>query len=129
MIVSPVLAPGFATADLVVGLTLVEIKNYLDPAPRLQCWLDQVLGYMLLDRWNTLHLSQVAVYCAGQASLLVEPIDKILRVSATDTPPLIHELRGAFHEAMRSELEDAARWRQSRLFPMPREALSPSQTP
>ena len=129
VIVSPVLAPGFATADLVVGLTLVEIKNYLDPAPRLQCWLDQVLGYMLLDRWNTLHLSQVAVYCAGQASLLVEPIDKILRVSATDTPPLIHELRAAFHEAMRSELEDAARWRQSRLFPMPREALSPSQTP
>ncbi|MBA8926811.1 hypothetical protein BC739_004017 [Kutzneria viridogrisea] len=126
---SPVLAPGFATADLIVGLTLVEIKNYLDPAPYLQCWLDQALGYVLLDRWNALHVTHVAIYCAAQASILVEPIEQILLVATAGAPSTISQLRAAFHEAMHADLEHAAMWRQRKLFPMPREAVTPPPTP
>jgi hypothetical protein len=129
VIVSPVLVPGFAIADLVVGLTLVEIKNYQDPAPYLQSWLDQVLGYVLLDRWNTLHLTHVAVYCPGHACLLVEPIEEVLRVSAPSTSPRLGQLRVSFQEAMYADLQDAAQWRHRRLFPMPPGGLTPPPKP
>lgn len=52
VVLSPELARGFATADLAVGSTLIEVKASVDPAEYLDAWLDQLLGYLLCDRLN-----------------------------------------------------------------------------
>ena len=45
----PEIAFGFGRADLVAGRCLVDIKTALDPSRYFEQWLNQVLGYALLD--------------------------------------------------------------------------------
>jgi hypothetical protein len=48
----PEIAFRFGRADLVAGRCLVDIKTALDPSRYFEQWLNQVLGYALLD-WPT----------------------------------------------------------------------------
>jgi hypothetical protein len=41
---------AWADGDLVLGSTLVEVKVTKNPLPLRDAWLDQLLGYTLLDR-------------------------------------------------------------------------------
>lgn len=65
---APELAPGFAVLDLVVGRTLVEIKTSADPGKFLDQWLDQVMGYLLIDRWNVLWSDDIEAGARGRLS-------------------------------------------------------------
>jgi hypothetical protein len=47
---------GFGIADLVVGRCLVEIKTVLESAKGLEQWLNQLLGYALLDWFDALYI-------------------------------------------------------------------------
>lgn len=127
VLISPQIVPGFATADLVVGLTLVEIKTYAQPAPHLDAWLDQLLGYLLVDRWDTLRIKQLALYCGWQATTLTATVDEVLKTSAAGRPSTLPELRHTFHEVLRDELDEADRRYQQKRFPMPAEAIRPPE--
>jgi len=125
VLISAEIVPGFATADLVVGLTLVEIKTYADPSPHLDAWLDQLLGYLLLDRWNTLKITGLALYCGWQARTLTVTVEELLKTSAREAPVALHDLRALLREAMRDDLDDAEQRYQQRRFPVPPEAIAP----
>lgn len=118
VLLEPDLVPGFARADIVIGRTLVEVKCSAEPGQHLQQWLDQLLGYVLIDRWNSLYLDRIAVYSAWHAMLLAEPLDRLLRNSRAAAPEL-SVLRDQFNHEIRDDLEEAALWRDRARFPLP----------
>ena len=107
VILEPEIVPGFAYADLVIGRTLVDVECYAKPALYLNSWLDQLLGYVLIDWGNSLGLNQLALYIAWHATLLTEPLDRLLRTAATGKPPELDTLREQFHRDIRDELDEA----------------------
>ncbi|MFC0111438.1 hypothetical protein [Kibdelosporangium aridum] len=125
VLVAPELAPGFAVLDLVVGRTLVEIKTSADPDKFLDQWLDQVMGYLMIDRWNVLWMNQVAIYVGSRALLLSVSVDELLRTASRGALPELHTLREQFHEALCDDIEAGARGRLSKQYPIPPEAIVP----
>lgn len=125
VLLDPEIVSGFARADLVVGRTLVDIKCYAAPAEHLAHWLDQLLGYLLLDHGNSLCIDRVAVYCVWQATLLTEPVDGLLRPATRGAAPKLALLRDEFRHEMREDLDDAMQRRDRARFPIPAEAMTP----
>jgi hypothetical protein len=105
VILAPDLAGGFGIADLVVGRSLVEIKTVLEPAGRFGPWLNQLLGYILLDWFNTFQLDNVAVYLGWQARLMTTSISELLAVASRGTTPLLNSLRADFRQAIQADLD------------------------
>lgn len=124
VVLAPELAAGFATADLVLGQTLVEIKTVLEPAAYLDQWLRQILGYVLLDRFNALWLDQIALYLGWQALLLPVSIEDLLSTATSGPTPGLETLREDFHEAIRPELDQVVGYLQRRRYPPPAQASS-----
>ena len=100
-----VLAPGFAIADLLVGHTLVEIKTSSDPGDYLTSWLDQLLGYLLCDRFDTLAITHLAIYSAWNATVICEPVPAVLHTAGA---PDLHIARDHFHRALGEDIARAA---------------------
>lgn len=125
VVVAPVLAPGYAQADLSIGRALVEIKTYLDPAPWLPTWLDQLLAYTLLDRWNLLRIDTLALYLGWESVVFTTSIDELLQTASPGTTPQITALREDFHNAMYEVLLDAHYWHKVNRYPFPSEAVRP----
>lgn len=115
VLVSPVIVPAFATADLVVGSTLVDVKVSANHATEMAAWLDQVLGYWLLDRWNGLHIDRLGLYCARHTKVVSLSVDDILRKSTSRTVD-IHTLREKLTERLRDDLEGAAKAETTRRY-------------
>jgi hypothetical protein len=86
-------------------------------------WLDQILSYALLDRWNNLGLDGIAIYAGWHAALLRIGFGDLLRMSGVRSHETMDALRHDFNAAMRDDLDEAA-FRQSsrRLPPIPPEA-------
>src|SRR5262245_56505344 len=101
----PVLAVGYARADMVIGQTLVEVKVQLEPWDHAGQSLDQLLAYLLLDRWNSLGLDAVALYAGWEAALLVADVRELLTAVTSGATPDLQDLRSDFREAMRDALE------------------------
>lgn len=58
------MANGYGVVDLVVGRTLVDVKLAVEPSQKdVAAWLRQLLGYVLLDRFDTFRFDTVA--CCG----------------------------------------------------------------
>ena len=129
VILEPEIVPGFAHADLIIGRTLVDVKCYAKPALYLNGWLNQLLGYVLVDRGNSLGLNQVALYIAWHATLLTEPLDRLLRTTATGKPPELDTLREQFHRDIRDELDEAMLRRNRTRFPSCLEIEPPKLDP
>lgn len=108
VLMAPHLAPGFAIADLVLDSTLVEIKTVLDPVRDLDIYLNQVLGYALLDQWDILNLDVIAVYFSRQAVALAQPIAEVLIAATPGTTPTLADLRAQFRNSIGGELDAAA---------------------
>ncbi|MFC6881537.1 MULTISPECIES: hypothetical protein [Actinomadura] len=124
-IVALPLAPGFATADLAVGRTLVEIKASTEPTHHLQVWLNQLLGYLLLDRLNIFGWEAIAVYLGWHATILTIPVANLLAAATVGPTPSLDQLRAEFHQAICPELDEAATFYLQARYPRPAAATSP----
>jgi hypothetical protein len=92
---APAFIEHWADGDLVVGDTLVDIKATVRPLPLDQAWLDQLLGYVLLDRGDWYGIRRVGVYLARQGQLVVWPLDELLAELAGE-PVALQRLREEF---------------------------------
>jgi hypothetical protein len=124
VILAPELAAGFGIADLVVGRTLVEIKTVLEPARRFGPWLNQLLGYVLLDWFNTFQIDHVAVYLGWQAKLMTTSIIELLAAASRGKTPLLASLRADFRQAIQGDLDLTAENQLRRQYPP---LLAPAQ--
>ncbi|SDT70542.1 hypothetical protein [Jiangella sp. DSM 45060] len=105
------LAAGYAVADLLIGTTLVEVKNYGDPAAEMRAVLDQVLTYALLNRWRPhLAIDTVAAYFGWHAVTVSVQLDDLLNVSSPGPTPGLHEISSDLRQAIANDLEDARYW-------------------
>ena len=109
--VAPEFGGGFGRGDLVLGRTLVDVKTSTTPDQKLDEWLTQLLGYVLLDRENRLALDTIAIYSGWQPTLLTYPIATLLNNASTSPTPTLAALREEFHAAIRPELDTFAAWR------------------
>ncbi|WP_439655941.1 hypothetical protein ACSHWB_26285 [Lentzea sp. HUAS TT2] len=113
VIVAPEMANGYGVADLVVGRTLVDVKLAVEPSQEnVAAWLRQLLGYVLLDRFDTFRFDTVAVYCGWHGQVLSWPLSALLRSAAPGLAPTLENLRGDFHKDLRDELDRYAAWKE-----------------
>jgi hypothetical protein len=126
ILLAPQLAAGFGIADLVAGRTLVEIKTVLEPAGHFGQWLNQLLGYILLDWFNALCLDAVALYLSWQAILTPASITDILTAATTGPTPSIDSLRAEFRQASQADLDHSHQAQLRARYPIPPTAVPPT---
>jgi hypothetical protein len=102
VVLAPELAGGYGIADLVAGHCLVEVKVVLEPAERINSWLNQLLGYVLADWFDTLRITTLGMYLGWQAVLVTEPLADVLAASSRGAVPALESLRADF----RREIQD-----------------------
>lgn len=68
---------GGAEADLILGDCLVEVKTTVNPCWR-RAWLDQLLGYALLDYPDRYRIRSIGIYLARQATFLRWALDDVI---------------------------------------------------
>lgn len=113
VIVAPEMANGYGVADLVIGRTLVDVKLAVEPTDDdVAAWLRQLLGYVLLDRFDTFRFDAVAVYCGWHGKLLTWPLSTLLRSAASGPVPTLESLRADFHKHLRADLDSYAAWKE-----------------
>jgi hypothetical protein len=112
------LAPSFAIADLVIGNTIVEVKasTLVD---EMDYWLNQLIGYLLLDRHDTLAARQIGTYLGWHAQLQTIPVHELLRTASAGATPNLAALRQQCVDALRDDLDNALISRLSRRYPRP----------
>jgi hypothetical protein len=111
VVIAPGFAGGFGRGDLILGRTLVDIKTSTTPEEKLEEWLAQLLGYVLLDRENILKLETIAVYSSWQPTLLTYPVADLLSNASTGPASTLAALREQFHAAIQPEIDGFAAWR------------------
>ncbi|WP_218159839.1 hypothetical protein [Lentzea albida] len=90
VIVAPEMAIGYGVADLVVGRTLVDVKLAVEPSQKdVAAWLRQLLGYVLLDRFDTFRCDRVAIYCGRHGQVLSWPLTALLISAASGPAPTL----------------------------------------
>lgn len=115
----PEIAFGFGRADFVTGRCLVDIKTVLDPARYFEQWLNQVLGYALLDWADILCLDAVAIYLGWQVLLLREPITALLAASVPGATPSLEGLRADFRSLIQADVDGSFNARMRLRYPIP----------
>lgn len=108
---SPVMARGFATADMVVGQTIVDVKAQRKPADKMRETFDQVLCYALLDRYDRFSVNSIAAYFGWHATMVKADLADIIASSSRGKPPDIDELRDGFEKAIIDDLKRAAHYK------------------
>jgi hypothetical protein len=68
----------WADGDLILGDILLDVKVTKRPLPLDQAWLDQLIGYALLDRGDWHSLRGVGLYLARQGQLVTWPLEELL---------------------------------------------------
>ncbi|MGI5207469.1 hypothetical protein ACQEU6_38555 [Spirillospora sp. CA-108201] len=97
-VIAPSLSPGFAVADLVEGRTLVDIKASAEPAKHYGAWLNRLLGYLLLARFNIFCWEAVAIYLGWHAATLSISVRDLLATSSAGVTHGLSDLRAEFHK-------------------------------
>lgn len=65
-VIRPVFDDAFAIGDLVLGGTLVDVKTYLEPAPSMATFVDQLLAYVMCDVEDRFAIRSIGIYLAWQ---------------------------------------------------------------
>ncbi|RSM35742.1 hypothetical protein DMB66_60415, partial [Actinoplanes sp. ATCC 53533] len=81
-VIRPVFDEAFAIGDLVLGGTLVDVKTYLEPAPSMGAFVDQLLGYVMCDVEDRFAIRSIGIYLAWQGELLHLPLDTALSLAS-----------------------------------------------
>jgi hypothetical protein len=93
---------GGADADLILDDCLIEIKTTLNPSWT-RLWLDQLLGYVLLDYPDRYRIRSIGIYLARQRILVRWPLDQVITASSGGRPLRLDELRSKLREVLRPE--------------------------
>jgi hypothetical protein len=104
--VAPLFVQAWADGDLVLGRTLVDVKVTKNSLPLRDAWLDQLLGYVLLDHGDWYDLEQVAIYLGRQAQLVAWPLSELLPMLTGDPRVTLAGLRDEFHGLLRGVWAD-----------------------
>lgn len=104
-VIRPVFDEAFAIGDLVLGGTLVDVKTYLEPAPSLGAFVDQLLGYVLCDVEDRFAIRSIGIYLSWQAELLYLPLNAALRIASGQTSFDLIAARRAFQHQIAPEVE------------------------
>ena len=116
-IIEPELASGFGKADLIIGRCLIDVKAVLNPAASFGRWLDQLLGYTLLDWADVFGLDCMALYLGWQGLLLSQPITGLLAASASGLTPKLTDLRAELWHQIRPEVDISLAARERNRYP------------
>jgi hypothetical protein len=119
VLLSPQLADGFGVADLIAGRCIVEIKVVLEPDKRFGQWLNQLLGYVLLDWFDTFRLDAVSVYLGWQATLITTSLAEVLASSTSGQTPSLEGLRADFRQSIQPDLDFTHEAQLRRRYPPP----------
>ena len=119
VVLAPELAGRFGIADLMVGRCLIEIKTAQEPEKGLGQWLNQLLGYVLLDWFDALCMDTIALYLGWQAKLMATPLSEVLATSTPGPTPVLGLLRTDFRQEIQADLDETHRWQLHRRYPMP----------
>jgi hypothetical protein len=119
VVLAPELADRFGIADIMVGRCLVEIKTVLEPEKGLEQWLNQLLGYVLLDWSDALRIETIALYLGWQAKLIATPLTEVLATSTPGPTPTLGLLRADFRPTIQADLDQTHRWQLNRRYPEP----------
>jgi hypothetical protein len=95
----------------------VEVKTALDPAASMVGWLNQVLGYALLDWSNALGVNTIAVYLWWRAQLLSESLARVLAAAPSGPAPSLEDLRAEFRAAMQTDIDESFATRMRQRYP------------
>ena len=97
---------GGADADMVVDGCLIDIKASISPQIRAE-YLYQLVGYVLLDYDDRLHIDSVGIYMARQGLLFTWPVLDFLRQLSGDSTISLVSLRQEFRTLCKSLLRRA----------------------
>ena len=114
--IAPMFVQAWADGDLVLGRTLVEVKVTKNPLPLRDAWLNQLLGYVLLDHGDWYDLKQVAIYLGRQAKLVTWPLTELLPVLTGDPRVTLAGLRDEFHGLLKGVWADETQFPFHRLW-------------
>ncbi|WFE30988.1 hypothetical protein [Micromonospora sp. WMMD975] len=106
-VTQPVFDDAFAVGDLVLGGCLVDIKVYADPAPGLQEFMDQLLGYVLSDSADSFTIRSVGLYLGWHAHLLTAELPEIIGCEPRYLAQSLIGLRSEFRTTIHHEVQRA----------------------
>ena len=86
---------GGADADLIVNGTLIDIKTTKERRIRPD-WIQQLLGYVLLDYSDHHRINSIGLYMARQGIFFQWDLEEAMRGLCLGEPPSIEELRNEF---------------------------------
>ena len=92
-----------ADADLIVNGMLVDIKTTVNPRLA-EVWIWQLLGYVLLDRFDQHKIRHIGLYMARQGRLVWWELDEIIK-GVSGKNQSVEELRELFFENVLSVLK------------------------
>ena len=88
---------GGADADMVIDGCLIEIESALQPKLDRE-YLYKLVGYLLLDYTDQLHINTLGIYMARQGMLFTWPVSEFLHQLTGDDDATLESLRQAFRE-------------------------------
>jgi hypothetical protein len=91
--------------DLVLGGTLVDVKTYLEPAPSIATFVDQLLAYAMCDVEDRFAIRSIGIYLAWQGELLHLPLDTALNLASGRTSFDLPAARRAFQQQIAAAVE------------------------
>jgi hypothetical protein len=97
----------------------VDVKAALDPPRYLGTWLNQLLGYVLLDWHDIFRLDAVAVYLGWQALLVHESVTGLLAASTRGPTPTVADLRADFRPQIQADVDNEFTARMFNRYPPP----------
>jgi len=85
----------------------------------MDAWLNQILGYLLVDRHDVLLADRIGLYLGWQGLLLTIPVPDLLAGASRGPTPELAAVREDCAEALAEDVENAASWRLREWYPTP----------
>ena len=70
---------------------------------RIGAWLNQLLGYVLLDWFDSLRISTLGLYLGWQAVLVTDSLEDVLTASSRGPMPGLESLRADFRREVQAD--------------------------
>jgi hypothetical protein len=110
----PEFIPGWARGDLILGNTLIDIKTGWYVTDQLDYCLNQLLGYVLLDRSGVYAIDQIGIYLARYAAIITWPLSTLLPELCGQPSVDLGQIREDFAGVCRASIDEHLAWLQAK---------------
>jgi hypothetical protein len=110
----PEFSPGWARGDLILGSTLIDIKTGWYVTDQLDYCLNQLLGYVLLDRSGKYAIDQIGIYLARYAATITWPLSTLLPELSGQPSVDLGQIRKDFAEVCQPSIAEHLAWLQAK---------------